>query len=69
MKKQNRAPLSGAYGLAGRWRAGKTKHKQNNEVGSDDKCHLGNVRGATTEAGAGELVREGLREEVTSDVT
>lgn len=52
----------------GQERAGEATNKIN-EVRSDDKCHTENAPGGRTEAGAGELVREDLREQVTSDLS
>lgn len=68
VNKENRSPLSGAYGPVGQERAGKATNKVS-EVGSEAKGHTENAPGGRTEAGPGELVREGLGEEVTSNLS
>lgn len=68
VNKENKSPLSGAYGLVGQERTGKATNKVS-EVRSGAKYHTENALGRRTEAGRGELVREGLREEVTSNLS
>lgn len=66
--KENKSPHSGAYGLVGQERTGKATNK-GSEVGSDAKYQTESALGGRTEAGRGELVREGLGEEVTSNLS